>query len=252
MAEAFLGDWLRRRDLPADMVTVGSKWGYSYVGGWRIDAAAHEIKDLSVETLRRQAAESRERLGHWLRLYQIHSATLESGVLDDVSVLRELARMQAEGIVIGLTVTGPQQSEVIRRALRVNVDGANPFRVVQATWNLLEPSAAGALAEAKARGCGIIVKEALANGRLTDSATGDHLNVLKQHAASLAATVDVVAFGWALAQPWADVVLSGAVTGDQLANNLKAARLTRTLGALPAIAETAADYWTRRRALPWQ
>ena len=47
----------------------------------------------------------------------------------------------------GLTVTGPQQSEVIRRALRVSIDGANPFRVVQATWNLLEPSGADALAK---------------------------------------------------------------------------------------------------------
>ena len=58
MAEAFLGTWLRDRNLPNDAITIGSKWGYSYVGAWRLDAPVHEVKDLSVDTLRRQIAES--------------------------------------------------------------------------------------------------------------------------------------------------------------------------------------------------
>ena len=85
-AEAFLASWLHTRGLPADAVTVGSKWGYTYVGAWRLDAPAHEIKDLSVDALRRQLLESRAVLGDRLRLYQVHSATLESGVLDDRQV----------------------------------------------------------------------------------------------------------------------------------------------------------------------
>src|SRR5713101_2098644 len=80
MAEAFLGSWLKKVNLLPDAITVGSKWGYSYVGSWRLDAPVHELKDLSVETLRRQVVESRALLGDRLRLYQIHSATLESGV----------------------------------------------------------------------------------------------------------------------------------------------------------------------------
>ena len=112
--------------------------GIDYV---RADASIHEVKDLSVATLRRQIAESRALLGSRLQLYQIHSATVESGVLDDIAVLRELHRLRSGGLVIGLTVTGPKQAEVIRRALRTNVDGRNPFQVVQATWNLLEVSA---------------------------------------------------------------------------------------------------------------
>ena len=32
MAEAFLGTWLSDRNLPADAITIGSKWGYTYVG----------------------------------------------------------------------------------------------------------------------------------------------------------------------------------------------------------------------------
>lgn len=54
MAEAFLGTWLSGRSLPKDAITIGSKWGYTYVGGWQLDAPVHEMKDLSVATLRRQ------------------------------------------------------------------------------------------------------------------------------------------------------------------------------------------------------
>src|SRR5205807_10055816 len=48
-------------------------------------------------SLLRQAAESRELLGRHLGLYQIHSATRESGVLDNQEVLRELARLRESG-----------------------------------------------------------------------------------------------------------------------------------------------------------
>jgi len=162
MAENFLGTWLNRRKPAKDSITIGSKWGYTYVGSWRLDAPVHEVKDLSIDTLRRQIVESRSAIGDRLRLYEIHSATLESRVLDDVTVLRELLHLQSAGLVIGLTVTGPHQSDVIRRALHVSIDGVNPFQVVQATWNLLEHSAADALSEAKACGLGVIIKEALA------------------------------------------------------------------------------------------
>ena len=138
-AEAFLASWLKARNVPDAAVTVGSKWGYWYVGSWRMDAPVHEVKDLSVGTLTRQIAESRELLGPRLHLYQIHSATLESGVLDDAAVLDALQRLRSEGLAIGITVGGPAQADMIRRAMDVEVDGVNPFQVVQATWNLLDP-----------------------------------------------------------------------------------------------------------------
>ena len=119
MAEDFLGRWLAKRRLPPGAMTVGSKWGYAYVGAWQVDAPVHEVKELSIATLRRQIGESRERLGDQLRLYQIHSATLESGVLDDRTVLEELDRLRSGGLAIGLTVSGPRQADVIRRALAV-------------------------------------------------------------------------------------------------------------------------------------
>jgi aryl-alcohol dehydrogenase-like predicted oxidoreductase len=252
MAEAFLGSWLRNVNPPAGAITVGSKWGYAYVGSWRMDAPVHEVKDLSAETLRRQVGESRAALGGRLRLYQIHSATLESGVLDDRDVLGALAQLRSEGLAIGLTVSGPRQSDVIHRALDVEVNGSNPFQAVQATWNLLEPSAGAALAAAKARGWGVIVKEALANGRLTDRHATDQISPLKFRAEALETTVDSLALAAALSPPWVDVVLTGAVTVDQLDSNLRALDFVLEAGNWPAIAEPPAEYWTRRSALAWR
>jgi len=69
MAENFLGTWLKTRNPPAEAITVGSKWGYTYVGSWRLDAPVHEVKDLSVDTLRRQIVESQALIGHRLQFY---------------------------------------------------------------------------------------------------------------------------------------------------------------------------------------
>jgi aryl-alcohol dehydrogenase-like predicted oxidoreductase len=250
LAEQFLASWLTRRGITREAATVGSKWGYTYSGKWQMEAAAHEVKDLSADTLRRQVAESRALLGDRLRLYQIHSATLESGVLDDREVLTHLARLRSEGLAIGLSVSGPRQAETIRRALAVDIDGENPFQTVQATWNVLEPSAGTALAEAKSRGWGVIVKEALANGRLTDRHAGKELATLVNVAHELGTTLDALAIAAVLAQPWVDVVLSGAVTKAQLRGHLSAPSLPAM--ELPDVAEAPSDYWSRRRALAWR
>ncbi len=252
MAENFLATWLNTRKPPRDAITVGSKWGYTYVGSWQVGAAVHEVKDLSLDTLRRQIVESRSLLGDSLQLYEIHSATIESKVLENAAVLQELQRLRSGGLVIGLTVTGPAQADTIRRALRASVDGVNPFQVVQATWNLLEPSATNALAEAQASGWGVIVKEPLANGRLTDSADGEPLIPLRREAIAQGTTIDALALAAALSQPWADVVLSGAVTHDQLESNLKSVAFVRESADWPDVAGSPEDYWARRSTMAWQ
>ena len=228
-AEEFLASWLRPRAIAPGALTVGSKWGYRYVGDWDIAAAVHETKDHSLAMFRDQLPQTSALLGPHLDLYQVHSATLESGVLDDHDVLHALAELSDSGVAIGLTVSGPRQADVVRHALELGVEGVNPFSTVQATWNVLEPSVGPALEEARARGWGVLVKEALANGRLT--ARGDdrcHRTCCKTWRRAHGASVDQVAIAAALGQPWADVVLSGAVTPAQLESNLAALELTLT------------------------
>jgi aryl-alcohol dehydrogenase-like predicted oxidoreductase len=262
-AEAFLDSWLRARDIPPEAVTVGSKWGYTYTADWQVTADKHEVKDHSLPVLRRQTAESRANLGRHLKLYQIHSATFDSGVLDNSDVLAELAQLRDEGLVIGLSLSGPNQGDVLRRALDIDVAGAPLFRAVQATWNLLAQEAGPALADAHARGMGIIVKEALANGRLTarntapEFAAGRHL--LRQAADDGGIAIDTLALAAVLAQPWAGVVLSGAAKVEHLASNAAAVAVAAERGAwlaewlprLSALAEPAERYWQQRAALAW-
>jgi aryl-alcohol dehydrogenase-like predicted oxidoreductase len=224
-AEEFLADWLDDRP----DVVVGSKWGYTYVAGWRVDAKVHETKDHSAGTFDRQVAETRALLGERLDLYQIHSVTPESSALTDPVLHRHLADLAARGVTIGVSTSGPKQADAIRTALAIEVDGAPLFRSVQATWNPLDPSAGPALEEAHAAGRHVIIKEAVANGRLADR--------------------DAEVLAYALRQPWVDVVLSGAATTGQLASNLRALEITDPKD-LPG-AETPDEYWRNRSALPW-
>ena len=251
LAEQFLSDWWNLRGLPDRALTVGSKWGRLYMGRWQINPPVHEIKQLSADVLRRQSEESTAILGARLALYQVHSVTIDSHLFEDREILSELVRLRERGICVGLSVTGPRQAETIRRALEVRLDGIRPFQTVQATWNLLEPSADGALAEAWAAGWGVIVKEVLANGRLTDRFGGDRLNELRAYASERGVAVETIAAAAALAQPWADVVLSGAVTCDQLRSHALGLDVDVDPDQFASLAEPASDYWRQRQLLPW-
>jgi aryl-alcohol dehydrogenase-like predicted oxidoreductase len=246
-AEEFLAGWLRERAIPPGAVTVGSKWGYAYVGDWRMDADRHEAKELSADRLRRQLEETRALLGEHLSLYQIHSATVESGVLDDEDVLAGLRELRAAGVAVGLSTTGPRQADTIDRAVELGL-----FDTVQATWNLLERSAGPALARAHEAGLGVIVKEAVANGRLTARAAPP---ALASAARDRGVTPDALALAAVLAQPWTGVVLSGAASVDQFRSNLTAAHLgwdTDLDERLSVPAEDPETYWTTRGSLAWQ
>jgi aryl-alcohol dehydrogenase-like predicted oxidoreductase len=202
--------------------------------------------DAAIETLRRQEGESHVLLGDTLVLYQIHSATIESGVLDDVAVLNELARLRSDGLRIGFTSTGPRQSDTIERAV-----ATGHFDAVQATFNLLDRSAGPALAAARGAGLGVIVKEAVANGRLT--ARGD-VPQLIETAARQHVSPDALALAFVLAQPWVDIALSGASTAPMLLSNLAALEVPfddEVAERLAGVGESPDEYWERRAALPW-
>jgi aryl-alcohol dehydrogenase-like predicted oxidoreductase len=258
-AEEFLAGWIASRGLGSSPIVVGSKWGYTYTAGWQTNAAQHEVKDHSLATLDRQFGESQTLLGPWLRLYQIHSATLASGVLNKPDVLNRLAELKRQtGIRIGLTLSGPDSWSVLVRATGVERDGHPLFDVVQATWNVLEPSLAALLFQAHQSGMGVIVKEALANGRLTDRnndpAFAGKKFVLEREATRLGCTIDQLTLAAVLDRPWADCVLSGAATPDQLRSNVAALDVTldaQARDALAWLAEPVDQYWTTRAQLPW-
>ena len=135
----------------------------------------------------------------------------------------------------------------MRSALALGAAG--PFRSVQSTWNVLEPSAEDALAQAKAAGWRVVIKEALANGRL--SARGDAA-ALGGLVAGTGAAPDALALAAALTRPWADVVLSGASTAQQLTSNLSAVDLVETdFSPLTALRESPDTYWRTRAGLRW-
>ncbi|MFJ3793143.1 aldo/keto reductase [Kitasatospora sp. NPDC090091] len=255
-AEEFLGDWLATRPEAAAEVTVGSKWGYTYTADWRASGVpVHEVKEHAVEVFDRQIKETRALLGTHLDVYLVHSVTPDSPALTDPALHERLAGLAAEGVRIGLSTSGPAQADTVRAALEVSVGGRPLFAALQSTWNLLEPSAGPALAAAAEAGWLVVVKEGMANGRLADrNATGPDTAALRALAARTGASCDALALAAVAAQPWADLVLSGAATAGQLASNLAAAELDLTpadLAGLSVLAEPAEAYWQTRASLPW-
>lgn len=257
-AEAFLASWLQQRGhQPTDLV-IGSKWGYTYTANWQVTAQQHEVKEHSLINLQRQWQESQALLAPYLQLYQVHSATLESGIMENLPILRELGRLKAMGLRIGVSLSGAQQTAMIERVLSCQLEGIRLFDSIQATWNLLETSAGSMLATAHEAGVGIIVKEALANGRLTERNTAPAFarkrQLLQTECERLNTTFDALVLAAVLAQPWADVVLSGATTEAQLQANLAAQTVKwddEAANLLASLQEDSNDYWQTRSQLPW-
>jgi aryl-alcohol dehydrogenase-like predicted oxidoreductase len=70
----------------------------------------------------------------------------------------------------------------------------------------------------------------------------------------LGTTVDGLALAGVLAQPWVDVVLSGAARVDHLASNLAAVQVAwddEAAGRLGALVERSDAYWAQRGELGW-
>jgi aryl-alcohol dehydrogenase-like predicted oxidoreductase len=259
-AEEFLARWLAARQVTPGAVTLGSKWGYRYTANWAVDAAVHEQKELTRARFEEQLVESRALLGAHLALYQIHSATAESGCLQDPALLAALVAGRRAGHyrAVGLTLSGPASARTLVQAMAARVDGEPVFDTVQATFNCLEPSLAPVLAEAHAAGLGVIVKEMHANGRLTPANTRPDDAALCARLGGLASELGTdlagLAVAFVLAHPFVDVALSGAATTAQLAAHLGAVELTLDDGARTAIvaaAEPPARYWTTRAGLAW-
>ena len=259
-AEEFLASWLRKRAIEPGEIVVASKWGYTYTAGWSTTATQHEVKEHSLAAYVRQLDESVARLGPYLSLYQIHSVTAESKTLEDDALIDAIARLRERGIRAGLTVSGAGQAIAIRRSFEVHRDGKRVFDSVQATWNLLERGAESALQDAHGAGMKVVVKESLANGRLTQANRdeGDLLYPsvarIRELAERRGTNVETLALAAALTRPWASFVLSGAATVDQIRSTVGAldfaydAELDRELRS---VAVPSDEYWRARSSFRW-
>jgi aryl-alcohol dehydrogenase-like predicted oxidoreductase len=257
LSEKFVGEYLKKNNVSPEKVYVSSKWGYTYVADWKVSlekGEPHEVKDHSVENFLKQLEETNELIGDYVDLYQIHSATFESGVMDNEDIHKALHDCRENrGWNIGLSVSSPKQDEVLRRAMEITVDGKKLFDSVQCTYNVLEQRPGPALLDAHKAGMDIIIKEALGNGRVLKK------DIIIDHAKRLSCAPDALALGCILAQPFQPRVLSGAVTPEQLETNLKAGELADILKAdhtlLDSIMKDCAmeseDYWNDRSQLAW-
>ena len=202
----------------------------------------------------KQFEESIEMLGKYIDLYQIHSATFESGVLENEDVHKALHKCREEnGIAIGLSVSSPKQDEVIQKAMTLEVDGTKLFDSVQCTFNLLEQRPGTILQKAHEAGMDIIIKEGMANGRVLQNP------VVQEYSKKLSCAPDQLALACILAQPFQPRVLSGAVTTEQLDSNLEAEAIAERLRSDPAVLTEIMEktkmesevYWSDRSALAW-
>jgi aryl-alcohol dehydrogenase-like predicted oxidoreductase len=255
MAEDFLAGWLHARP-DVDDVVIGSKWGYRYVGDWQPDAPVHEVKDHSKKAFAEQIRLTRQHLGDRLAIYHVHSMTPDSPALIDQELHEALADLRDQHVRIGFSTSGPAQADVIRRGMDIVVNGAPLFTSIESTWNLMEPSAGPALAEAAQARITVIVKEVVANGRLTPGRSDPQPAAVaaRELAQRLNVGVDQVAIAAALAQPWAWRVLSGAVTVRQLQENLAGEHLRLAPGDIDDLTQRALaphEYWAERSRRAW-
>ncbi|KAL3905559.1 MAG: hypothetical protein SGILL_009629 [Bacillariaceae sp.] len=202
----------------------------------------------------KQLEETISFLGDYVNLYQIHSATFESGVLDNTEVHKALHQCRKErGWAIGLSVSSPKQDQVIRKAMELEVDGSKLFDSVQCTYNVLEQRPGPTLLDAHKAGMDIIIKEGLANGRVLQNPT------ILEYAKKLSCEADQLALACILAQPFEPRVLSGAVTPEHLESNWKAQSVAETLRKDPSLLAEIMDktrvdseeYWSDRSSLAW-
>jgi aryl-alcohol dehydrogenase-like predicted oxidoreductase len=259
-AEDFFASWLKRRQFEAGHIKVASKWGYTYTAEWSTHAEQHEVKDHSLATFARQFSESVERLDGYLSLYQIHSVTAESKTFDDDTLIDSIAKVKHLGLGMGFSTSGPGQATAIRKSLEIERDGTRVFDSVQATWNLLERGAESALREASEAGMKVVLKEALANGRLTHANRNDasllspYIPRINAIAEERGTTIEMLSLAAALARPWADFVLSGAATVPQIQANALARDFDfddELEHELRGFAITSNDYWRARSGFSW-
>jgi aryl-alcohol dehydrogenase-like predicted oxidoreductase len=109
----------------------------------------------------------------------------------------------------------------------------------------------------------VVVKESLANGRLTEEAGrgkeedgvfANPIAQIREVADARGTTIEMLALAAALARPWADVVLTGAATETQIQSSVAALELpydAELEEQLRSASLSSAEYWRARSSFGW-
>jgi aryl-alcohol dehydrogenase-like predicted oxidoreductase len=256
LAEELVLEWLQTKN--DKTIQVATKWGYTYTANFDPNATTHEVKEHSLAKLNEQWEFSKQLLPY-LKVYQIHSATLETGVLENEEVIERLAFLKKEHhLKIGLTTSGTNQVEVIQKALKVTIDDDNLFDLFQVTYNFLDQSLLNIVDELTNQNKSIVVKEALANGRVFRNSSYPKYDKLYSALENLAEKykvgVDAIALKFALQTIPKSTVLSGASNTKQLKENLKVNDFTLSFNDISLLKSFKIDseyYWSERKKLEW-
>ncbi|AWG21895.1 oxidoreductase [Flavobacterium faecale] len=256
IAEQILGEWLLTKNDPS--VEVATKWGYVYTANFDLHADIHEFKDHSVEQLTKQWEDSKILFPNLTSL-QIHSATFDSGVLENEAVHQKMFEIKkSQNIKIGLSVSGANQVDILKKALEIKIEDEPLFEIFQVTYNILDQSLLTILDRIKSNGNRIIIKEGLANGRLLPNADYPHYYDLYKTLAHLsekyAVGSDAIALQFCVQSVAPFMVLSGASTVKQLKENLKVGTFQLSdedLALLYAFKTEPEAYWQERKQLQW-
>jgi aryl-alcohol dehydrogenase-like predicted oxidoreductase len=255
--EEFLTNWnskYQHKDL-----SLSTKWGYTYVANWELGfSGAHEVKEHSLDKLIEQWQVSKK-LQTQLKIYQVHSATFESRILENTDVLRRLYEIKKEtGGQIGITTSGLHQTEIIEAALKVKIENEDLFDSYQVTYNIFEQSTHPILKHLLQLNKTVIIKEALANGRIFKNEKFNHYKKLYQVLDSLAKKyqlgTDAIALRYVMDNLEPTYLLSGASTKEQLEENIKVYSFKlekEELKVLNSFKTNSQKYWKERNELSW-
>ena len=256
MAEQMLNEWINENEYPD--LEIATKWGYTYTANFNPNATQHEVKEHSLKKLNEQWAFSKNFLPK-LTTYQIHSATFDTGVLINENVLNRLFELKEQhGLLMGITSTGDNQVEVIKKALDVHIKGQQLFDAFQITFNILDQSLLSISKKLHEQNKRIIIKEALANGRLFPNKKFPHYNnlysVLQRLAKKHKVGIDAVALRFCIDAIDPYMVLSGASKSEHLIDNLKALNIKlekKDLMEFNQFNISPKIYWSERKKLSW-
>lgn len=256
LAEKLVLEWLQTKDDTS--IEIGTKWGYTYTANFDANATIHEVKEHSLSKLNAQWNFSKQLLPH-LKVYQIHSATLETGVLENKEVLKKLAFLRKEhNLKIGLTTSGANQVEVVKKALDIVADGSQIFDLFQITYNFLDQSLFQISDELIHQNKSIVIKEAMANGRVFRNQHYKHYDklytILEELSKKYTVGIDAITLKYCAQKIPESIVLSGASSATQLKENLKMSSFYLAkdeIKLLDSFKINSELYWAERKKLQW-